>query len=85
MYHKSSLLQYTEIPSLRLSVTFVARFGFLLLVLVCPAPMFIFAFCCSSSPSAAFRFFSLPTDALSGFSLLLMSTTFHRSKVKVNK
>ena len=45
-----------------------ARFGFLLPVLVFAASMSVFAFCC----------FSLPVVALSGFSLLLIPTTFHR-------
>ena len=64
---------------------FVARFGFLLPVLVSPVPMFVFAFCCSSLLFAAFCCFSVPVVALSGFSLLQMSTTLHRSRVEANE
>ena len=48
---------------------FVACFGFLLPVLVFPAPMSIFYFC-------SLWCFSSPVVALSDFSLLLMSTIF---------
>ena len=47
----------------------------LLPILVFPAPMSVFAFCC----------FSLLVVALSGFSLLLISTTFHISRVEANE
>ena len=57
----------------------------LLLVLVFPAPISVFAFCCSSLLFAAFRCFLLLVVALSGFSLLLMSTAFHRSRVGTNE
>ena len=64
----------------------------LLPVLVFPATLSVFAFCCSSLLFTAFRCLSLPFVAfccllllvvvLSGFSLLLMSTTFNRSRLK---
>ena len=61
-------------------MSFAARFGFLLPVLVFPVPLSVFAllhfvaFCC----------FSLQVVALSGFSLLLMSITFHMSIAEAN-
>ena len=61
---------------------FVAGFGFLLPVLVFVAPMSVSAFCYSSLLFAAFRCFSLPIVALSGFSLLFMSAAFHRPELK---
>ena len=60
-------------------------FCLLLPVLVFPAPGSVSAFCCSSSLFPAFHCFSLPVVALSGFSLLLTSTTFHRSRVGTNE
>ena len=64
---------------------FVARLRFFLPVLVFPAPMFVVAFCCSSKLFAAFHCFSLPVVALSGFSLFLISTTFHRFRIGENE
>ena len=55
-----------------LLVPFVARLGFFLLVLAFPAHCFLLLFVVF----AAFHCFSLPVIALSGFSLLLISTTF---------
>ena len=53
--------------------------------LQCPLLLFVLfvAFCCF----AAFHCFSLPVVALSGFSnsLLLISTTFHRSRIGANE
>ena len=59
--------------------------GFLLPVLAFPAPMPVFVLYDSSLLFAAFQCFSLPVVALSGFSLLLMSTTLHRSRVEANE
>ena len=62
----------------------------LVLVFYCPfwffpASMSVFAFRCSSLLFAAFHCFSLTVVALSGLSLLLISTTFHRSRIGVNE
>ena len=64
---------------------FVARLGFFLPVLVFPAPISVVAFCCSSKIFAAFHCFSLPVVALSGVSLLLISTTFNRFRIGANE
>ena len=62
-------------PFVCLFLFFIARFGILVSdVHFCFLLLFV-AFCC----------FSLPVVALSGFSLLFMSTTFHRSRAEANE
>ena len=66
-------------------VSFVARLGFFLPVLVFPATMSVAAFVALPSFLLLFIAFSLSVVALSGFSLLLISTTFQKSRIGENE
>ena len=76
--HKANWNLFKAWFPFELFVPSVARFGYSSSDVCFCFLLFFVAFCC-------FRCFSLLVVALSGFSLLLMSTTFYRSRVEANQ